>query len=59
MAAKAVNTIKQIKLHERPDSVEVEFGIKLDAEAGALIAKAGTEAAISVKMTWEKTKDEA
>ncbi len=35
-----------------PSEVEVAFGIKLDAEAGALIAKAGVEASISVKLTW-------
>ncbi len=34
--------------------VDVEFGIKLDAEVGSLIAKAGGEAAISVKLTWER-----
>ena len=34
--------------------VDVEFGIKLDVEAGALVAKAGGEAAINVKLTWER-----
>jgi hypothetical protein len=53
MANKAVTTIKKIKVSERPDKVSLEFGLKLDAEAGALVAKAGTEAAIKVTMTWE------
>ena len=57
MANKAVTTIKKIKVSERPDKVSLEFGIKLDAEAGALVAKAGAEAAIKVTMTWEN-KDE-
>lgn len=57
MANKAVTAIKKIKVSERPDKVELEFGIKLDAEAGALVAKAGAEAAIKVTMTWEQKKE--
>ena len=57
MAAKAVDTIKKIKISERPDKVELEFGLKLDAEAGALVAKAGTEAAIKITMTWENKEE--
>ena len=57
MAARAVETIKKIKITERPDKVEMEFGLTLDAEAGALIAKAGAEAAIKVTMTWENKKE--
>src|SRR5471032_1171649 len=37
---------------ERPDEVSVEFGLKLDAAAGALLARAGTEAHVTVTMTW-------
>lgn len=49
----AVRTIESVKkLSDPPDAVEVQFGIKLDAEAGALVAKAGTEASINVKLTW-------
>lgn len=57
MANRAVTTIKKIKVSERPDKVSLEFGLKLDAEAGALVAKAGTEAAIKVTMTWENKDD--
>lgn len=39
-------------LTQRPSAVEVEFGIKLDAAAGALIARTGAEAHIVVKLTW-------
>lgn len=53
MAAKVVKTVKEIKVSERPDKVEVQFGIKFDAEAGALVAKASTETAIAVTLTWE------
>ncbi len=50
MAAKTIAAAKGIS--EPPDAIEVEFGIKLDAEAGAMVAKAGTEASITVKMVW-------
>ncbi|MFI6942897.1 CU044_2847 family protein [Streptomyces sp. NPDC050418] len=36
----------------RPDSVEIEFGVKLTAEAGALIAKSAMEGHLVVKLTW-------
>ena len=37
-----------------PDEVELEFGVKLDVEGNALIAKAGIEAAIAVTLTWKR-----
>ena len=54
MAHRVTETVKDIKLAERPDEVTIEFGLKLDAEAGAYIAKAGTEAGFSVTLTWER-----
>lgn len=33
---------------------EIEFGVKLDYEAGALLPKAGAEGSLSVKLTWER-----
>jgi hypothetical protein len=59
----AMNTITQMAQRVRAlrdqipaefTQVDVEFGIKLDVEAGALVAKAGAEAAINVKLTWER-----
>jgi hypothetical protein len=38
---------------QRPDEVSVEFGLKLDAAAGALLARAGTEAHVTVTLTWK------
>jgi Trypsin-co-occurring domain 1 len=35
-----------------PETVEVEFGIKLAGEAGALIAKASSEGHFTVRLTW-------
>jgi hypothetical protein len=43
--------------HSLPDEftqVEVAFGVKLDVEAGALLAKAGGEASLAVTLTWER-----
>jgi hypothetical protein len=37
-----------------PSAIEVEFGITLNVEGQALVAKAGAEAAISVKLTWAR-----
>ncbi|MFG2883222.1 CU044_2847 family protein [Streptomyces sp. NPDC048297] len=36
----------------RPDSVELEFGVKLTAEAGAIIAKGAGEGQLVVRMAW-------
>ncbi|MFV0136154.1 CU044_2847 family protein [Streptomyces sp. HMX87] len=36
----------------RPDNVELEFGVRLSAEAGAIIAKGTAEGHLVVKLTW-------
>ncbi len=36
----------------RPDSVNVEFGIKLSAAAGVIIASGGGEANFKISLTW-------
>ncbi|HNK32254.1 MAG TPA: CU044_2847 family protein [Plasticicumulans sp.] len=43
-------------LTARPDQVEVQFGIKLSAAAGAVIAKAGSEANFAVKLNWKRAE---
>jgi preprotein translocase subunit SecD len=57
----AVTSIRQVServasatrdLAHQPDEVEVEFGLKLDAATGALIARAGTEAHLTVTLRW-------
>ncbi|MFD4718153.1 CU044_2847 family protein [Streptomyces sp. NPDC058423] len=50
MAERVRGTVAQMAA--RPDGVQVEFGIKFDAEAGAVIAKTGVEAAVTVKLVW-------
>ena len=41
-------------LPDTPDEVEVEFGLKLSAEAGAIIAAGGVEANYRVTLKWKK-----
>ncbi|MFF7902574.1 CU044_2847 family protein [Streptomyces sp. NPDC007920] len=50
MAEKLADAVND--LARRPDEMEVEFGLTFDAEAGALIAKAGVEAALTVRLSW-------
>jgi hypothetical protein len=39
-------------MSEPPDKVEVEFGVKLNADAGVILASAGAEANYTVTLTW-------
>jgi len=43
------------KLTQPPSEVEVAFAIKVDAEAGALIAKSNQEGNLRVKLVWRDT----
>lgn len=64
------NTLEKIKpaasaiiaklrgLCDPPDEMEVEFGLKLSAEAGVVVAAAGAEANYKVTLKWGKS-DEA
>ncbi|MFQ6102584.1 MAG: CU044_2847 family protein [Anaerolineae bacterium] len=46
--------IKKLRaLHDPPDEIEVEFGLKMSAEAGAFVAAAGAEANYKVTLTWK------
>ncbi|WP_159042707.1 MULTISPECIES: CU044_2847 family protein [Streptomyces] len=38
----------------QPTTVELEFGVKLNASAGAVLTKAGVEGHIVVKLGWQK-----
>ena len=40
----------------QPDELEVGFAIKFTADANIIISSIGTEANITVKMKWEKSK---
>ena len=52
MAKKTVRVIKEIPIADRPSTIAVSFGLKLTAEGGAVLAKAGMEAGINVTMSW-------
>lgn len=41
-------------LSVKPDTVAVEFGLKLSASAGAVIASAATEANFKINLTWKR-----
>ncbi|EKV03851.1 hypothetical protein Lepto7375DRAFT_6169 [Leptolyngbya sp. PCC 7375] len=53
MAEYTVDTINSIEENNRPQKIEIEFGIDFDAEADAIIAKTGVQSSIKVKLTWE------
>jgi len=64
---RAMGTIRQmaqrvsalrVTLPDEFTQVELEFGLKLEAEAGALISKVGAEASINVTLTWERSDAE-
>lgn len=38
----------------QPDEVEIKFGVKLDAQAGAVIAKTGMQGHFEVKLRWHR-----
>nr|WP_237549380.1 CU044_2847 family protein [Streptomyces sp. SID4950] len=42
-------------LPERPDEITVEFGIQLDAEVGAVLARTGAQGHLQVQVTWRRT----
>lgn len=44
-------------LADSPDEVEVEFGVKMNSEMGAIIAKAGVEAHYRVTLKWKRAAD--
>ena len=43
-------------LSQKSSKVKIEFGLKLDAEAGAMVAKASTSAHYKVTLSWEPSK---
>ena len=53
-AQATLNTLKKLE----PKTLEIEFGIKLAGEAGALIAKTSAEGHFTVKMSWSPDEDQ-
>ncbi|MFB6808731.1 CU044_2847 family protein [Streptomyces sp. NPDC056387] len=52
-AAAAVLLERMSTLPKPPSSVEVELGVKMNAEAGAIIAKTAAEGNFVIRLTWE------
>ncbi|MEZ0077118.1 CU044_2847 family protein [Planotetraspora sp. GP83] len=50
-AADALEVFRDERL--RPDQIEIEIGVRLNAEVGAVIAKTASEGHLVVKLTWE------
>jgi hypothetical protein len=51
----AAATIAQFQdMARKPDEVEIEFGVKLNAEAGAIIARTGMEGHFQVTVRWSR-----
>lgn len=45
-------TVAINKLPKKPKEFELEFGIKMDAEAGAIVSKAHGEGNLHIRMLW-------
>lgn len=52
MAHQVAKTMNALEDKVRPDEAEVQFGITLDAKAGALLSSAGVGAQLTVKLKW-------
>ncbi|MBJ7906272.1 CU044_2847 family protein [Streptomyces sp. DSM 110735] len=51
----AVSALRRLRdMPSRPDEVGLEFGIRFNAEFGAVIAKSEGEAQLKVTMTWRR-----
>ncbi|MEN3275624.1 MAG: hypothetical protein V7631_1414 [Massilia sp.] len=40
-------------MRNMPDTVEVEFALKFDAQVGAVIAKSAAEGSLRIKLAWK------
>ena len=43
--------------HLKPDSVEIEFGVKVTAETGAILVKGSAEGHLLVRLHWSPQRD--
>lgn len=51
-AVRAAHTFDDSMAQHRPDAVELQIALRLDAEAGAVITKVGAGAQLQVKLKW-------
>jgi hypothetical protein len=53
-AAPALQSVARTVRAMAPDEHEIEFGLKLSAEAGAIVAKTAAEGHFTVKLRWSR-----
>ncbi|MFE5852299.1 CU044_2847 family protein [Streptomyces sp. NPDC056500] len=53
-AAAALLLDRMTTMPNPPDTVEVELGVKVNAEAGAIIAKTAAEGNFTIRLIWER-----
>jgi Trypsin-co-occurring domain 1 len=53
-ARPAIRTVLETLRELAPEEHVVEFGIKLNAEAGVVVAKSASEGHFTVKITWRR-----
>jgi Trypsin-co-occurring domain 1 len=57
---RALATVALERLHglaQRPDGIEVEFGVRLNAQVGAVIARTQADGHLKVKLAWNPPPD--
>lgn len=53
-AEQIAETVAKVSEQSKPTGVEVELGIKLEGQVGALVVASGVEAHLHVKLSWNK-----
>jgi hypothetical protein len=53
MARRVNLAVQDIDKNHKPDTAQVEFGLKFNGELDVVIAKAGVEASITVTLGWK------
>lgn len=52
MSCRVARMVGDLNWHERPDAFEVQFGINLDLELGAVVAKTTAGAQLEIRLAW-------
>lgn len=53
LSSSLMNALREVA----PDKVDVEFGVKLSATSGVIVASGTGEAAFKITLKWERKKD--